>query len=57
MQALTGKDITIHGNGIQTRSFLYVDDWVEPTMKFLLMDQPDENILNIGSDFEVSISY
>lgn len=56
-QALSGRDVTIHGNGKQTRSFLYVDDWVEATVKFLFMERPDKNILNIGSDKEVSISY
>jgi UDP-glucuronate decarboxylase len=38
VQALQGKDITIFGNGLQTRSFCFVDDLVEGFLRF--MDQP-----------------
>jgi UDP-glucuronate decarboxylase len=38
VQALQGKDITIYGEGLQTRSFCYVDDLVESFLRF--MDLP-----------------
>ena len=54
-QALNGDDITIHGNGEQTRSFLYVDDWVDATWRMLTMENLDGNIFNIGSPDEISV--
>lgn len=38
MQALQGQDITLYGNGLQTRSFCYVDDLIEGFIRF--MDMP-----------------
>jgi UDP-glucuronate decarboxylase len=38
MQALQGHDITLYGNGQQTRSFCYVDDLIEGFIRF--MDLP-----------------
>lgn len=38
MQALNGEDITLYGDGLQTRSFCYVDDLVEAFLRF--MDLP-----------------
>jgi len=35
VQALTGQDITIYGNGSQTRSFCYVDDLIEGFIRFM----------------------
>ncbi len=56
VQALQGKDITIYGDGSQTRSFCYVDDLIDVIIKF--MDSPDEfkGPLNIGNPSEYSIS-
>ena len=56
VQALQGKDITIYGDGKQTRSFCYVDDLIDVIIKF--MDSPDEfrGPLNIGNPSEYSIS-
>lgn len=39
MQALTGKPITIYGNGGQTRSFQYVDDLIEAIRKYMELDR------------------
>ena len=52
-QALTGKDITVFGDGSQTRSFQYVDDLVEGVVRLLKSDyhQP----VNIGNPEEISI--
>jgi UDP-glucuronate decarboxylase len=55
MQALRGKDITIYGDGSQTRSFCYVDDLVDGMIKF--MNSPKEFIgpVNIGNPVEFTI--
>ena len=55
LQALKDEDITVHGKGDQTRSFLYVDDWVEATWKFLTKSGLKGEILNIGSNKEFTI--
>jgi UDP-glucuronate decarboxylase len=54
-QALTGEDITIFGDGSQTRSFCYRDDLVEGIMR--MMNGPDEFIgpVNLGNPGEFSI--
>ena len=56
MQALKGENITVHGDGNQTRSFLYIDDWVEATWKFLTRDNLNGEVLNIGSNREITIN-
>ena len=55
VQALRGEDITIYGDGNQTRSFCYVDDMVEGFLK--LMDTPDDftGPVNIGNPREFTI--
>jgi len=55
VQALNGKDITIYGNGSQTRSFQYVDDLINGIIK--LMETPDSitGPINIGNSDEFSI--
>lgn len=54
-QALQGSDITVYGDGRQTRSFLYVDDLVEALVR--LMHTADEvtEPVNIGNPEEISI--
>jgi UDP-glucuronate decarboxylase len=54
-QALTGQDITIFGEGEQTRSFCYRDDLVEGIMR--MMDGPDDFIgpVNLGNPGEFTI--
>jgi dTDP-glucose 4,6-dehydratase len=52
-QALRGEDITIFGDGSQTRSFCYVDDQVEGIYKLLLSDYAGP--VNIGNPNEISI--
>jgi UDP-glucuronate decarboxylase len=55
VQALKGEDITIYGEGQQTRSFCYVDDLVEAILR--LMDTPEEvtGPVNIGNPVEFTI--
>ena len=55
MQALENKDLTVHGDGLQTRSFLYIEDWLSATMKFLLANSVSHEVLNIGSDSEITV--
>jgi len=55
LQALKDEDITIHGKGNQTRSFLYIDDWLEATWRFLTTPGLKGEILNIGSNVEITI--
>jgi dTDP-glucose 4,6-dehydratase len=52
-QALRGEDITIFGDGSQTRSFCYVDDLVEGIYRLLLSDYAYP--VNIGNPVEISI--
>jgi len=55
VQALAGKDITVYGDGLQTRSFQYVDDLVEGMIR--LMATPDNftQPVNIGNPGEYTI--
>jgi len=53
-QALRGEDLTIFGDGSQTRSFCYVDDEVEGIYRLLLSDYAEP--VNIGNPHEISIS-
>ena len=52
-QALTGKDLTIYGDGSQTRSFCYVSDLVEGIYRLLTSDQ--NYPINIGNPNEMTI--
>ena len=54
-QALNDQQITVYGDGNQTRSFCYITDQIEGLLKFLLMDDIDFEIVNIGNDKETSI--
>lgn len=55
IQALSGGDITVYGDGTQTRSFCYVDDLVDGLVK--LMNSPDDftGPANLGNPSEISI--
>ena len=52
-QAIEGRDITVFGDGSQTRSFCYVSDLVAGIYKLLLSDYSDP--VNIGNPVEISI--
>ena len=52
-QALTGKPITVAGNGSQTRSIIYVDDLVEGILRLLRSDLAGP--VNIGNPHETSV--
>lgn len=53
-QALRGEDLTVFGNGQQTRSFCYVDDLVEGIYRLLFSDYSQP--MNIGNPDEITIS-
>lgn len=52
-QALRGEDLTVFGDGSQTRSFCYVDDLVEGICRLLQSDYPEP--VNIGNPDEITI--
>lgn len=52
-QALTGQDLTVFGDGSQTRSFCYVDDLVEGIYRLLMSDY--HLPVNIGNPAEISL--
>jgi UDP-glucuronate decarboxylase len=55
IQALKGEEITVYGDGSQTRSFCYIDDMIEGLIR--LMDTPDDftGPINLGNPSEISI--
>jgi dTDP-glucose 4,6-dehydratase len=53
-QALRGEDLTVFGDGSQTRSFCYVDDLVEGIVRLLMSDYAQP--VNIGNPDEITIS-
>jgi dTDP-glucose 4,6-dehydratase len=52
-QALRGEDLTVFGDGSQTRSFCYVDDQIEGIYRLLLSDYSEP--VNIGNPDEITI--
>jgi UDP-glucuronate decarboxylase len=55
MQALAGDDITIYGNGSQTRSFCYVDDLIEGMFRMMNSRPGFTGPVNIGNPVEFTI--
>ncbi len=61
VQALRGRDITVHGEGLQTRSFCFVDDMIDGCVRFMaLPGAPDRGPghpgpLNLGNPQEFTI--
>ena len=55
VQALMGKDITIYGDGRQTRSFCYVDDTVDGLMRLMNTDDEVTGPINLGNPEEITI--
>jgi UDP-glucuronate decarboxylase len=55
VQALTHQDITVYGDGSQTRSFCYVDDMIDGVIR--MMDTPDDFLgpVNLGNPREFTI--
>ncbi|MBL4892023.1 MAG: SDR family oxidoreductase [Rhizobiaceae bacterium] len=55
VEALQDKDITIYGDGQQTRSFCYVDDLIDGFMRLMYSDTDDPGPYNLGNPEEFSI--
>jgi len=55
VQALTGKDITIFGNGMQTRSFQYISDLIEGMTRVMATDDSFTGPVNIGNQGEFTM--
>jgi UDP-glucuronate decarboxylase len=58
VQALKGEDITIYGDGLQTRAFCYVDDLIEGWLR--LMDHTPDDFtgpVNLGNPVEMPIKH
>ena len=55
MQALTNKDITVYGDGEQTRSFCYIDDLINGMMKMMQTKKGINGPINLGNPVEFKI--
>ncbi len=53
--ALAGEDLIVYGDGSQTRTFCYIDDNVSTVIKILENGLCRNEVINIGSDVEISI--
>lgn len=53
--ALNNEPIYIYGDGLQTRSFCYVDDNIETCIKTMFENKCINDVLNVGSDLEQSV--
>jgi len=54
-QAINGKDITIYGDGSQTRTFCYIDDNLDVVESIMNNDLVPNEVLNIGNNIEISM--
>ena len=54
-QLLRGEDLTVIGDGSQTRCFTYIDDAIEATVQAGIKKEAEGQIFNIGTDVETSI--
>ena len=55
-QALTGRPITVFGDGLQSRSWGYVDDIIDGFARYFWMNETDyRGPLNVGNDREISV--
>ncbi len=55
-QALRNQDLTVYGDGNQTRSFCYVDDLIDGLTKLMDIDDPKYNVYNMGRENERTIN-
>ncbi len=54
-QFLHGEDITVHGTGKQTRTFIYVDDAIDAVMKLAFSKKAENQVFNIGTSKECTM--
>ncbi|MFT4254274.1 MAG: SDR family oxidoreductase [Caulobacter sp.] len=55
LQALRGEDITLYGEGAQTRSFCYVDDLIAGMIRLMATDDAVTGPINVGNPHEITI--
>jgi UDP-glucuronate decarboxylase len=55
VQALLGRDLTVYGDGVQTRSFCYVDDLIDGLVKLMATQDQVTGPINIGNPSECSM--
>jgi UDP-glucuronate decarboxylase len=55
VQALLGQDITVYGDGSQTRSFCYVDDLIDGLIKLMATEDSVTGPINIGNPTEFTM--
>src|SRR5438876_3464174 len=55
VQALLGRDITVYGEGLQTRSFCYVDDLIDGLVRLMAMPADVTGPVNVGNPDEFTI--
>jgi UDP-glucuronate decarboxylase len=55
VQALRGEDITLYGDGGQTRAFCYVEDLVEGLMRLMATDDAVTGPINLGNPHEITV--
>jgi UDP-glucose 4-epimerase len=55
-QHLNGEDLTIFGDGEQTRAFSYIDDTLEPLWNSAVRKEASKEIINLGGIEEISIN-
>ena len=55
VQALKGEDITLYGDGAQTRSFCYVDDLIKAILRMMATPKEVTGPINIGNPTEFTI--
>ncbi len=56
VQALRGDDITLFGDGSQTRAFCYADDLIEGFIRMMGSDEDETGPINIGNPHEIPVS-
>jgi UDP-glucuronate decarboxylase len=54
-QALSGEDITVHGDGLQTRSFCFVDDMIEALCRLMASEKAVGLPVNLGNPNELTV--
>jgi UDP-glucuronate decarboxylase len=55
VQALRGEDLTVYGDGLQTRSFCYVDDLIDGVVRMMNSDSAGPGPINIGNPVEFTM--
>lgn len=54
-QALRGEDLTVYGDGSQTRTFCYVDDMIDGLRAVMETDSMNGDVVNVGGENEISV--